>query len=556
MFIVYSIVPAFVVACLGLFIFILVWRYTIVHYNQEDNQYIGSRVTEVVQGSEGEMERIAEGLNLQKPLTAEEKAYALRSAYQVAKTTGCKGNLYLLNTGGTVLISSTNEIPEYLVNPEYQNWGILRKLKEIQDEGIVKEGLEVKTSQYVISLEENGQNLCIGTDIKNGDTTLGYLIIVIPQQEIQQLMSGISRQFMVTNEKGWSYLYNYGTMLDEMGRVALQIQHQNGFVRFEDHQYFISSNPIIHGALYVYAVTDTEPRANMIILIVSIVLLIFLALGLITYFSTEKMADKNTQDIDTIAHAFSQMEKGDFNTYLAINSSEEFETIGNAYNLMLDSLKTHISENKELAEHVAFAQVKQLESQFNPHFLFNTLDNIRFMTKIDVDQADKMIIALSKLLRYSISDAREETTVAEDMMNMQNYLTIVKIRFNKRFTYDIDIEEGVEKCLIPKLMVQPLIENAIKYGFTGRENLHVHIRGYEKHDKLIFICEDDGAGIDQTLLKEIQDNLKNSQNATSHMGLYNIHRRIRLLYKEDYGVKIQSEPEKGTTVVLVLPMRR
>ncbi|MCR5557957.1 MAG: histidine kinase, partial [Butyrivibrio sp.] len=264
-----------------------------------------------------------------------------------------------------------------------------------------------------------------------------------------------------------------------------------------------------------------------------------------------------TKDIKRIEDAFEAVSNGDFDVSLNINSSKEFKTIGNDFNEMLQGLKDQIDQNKELAENVAFSQVKQLESQFNPHFLFNTLDNIRFMAKIDAKAADKMIVSLSGLLRYSIRDSREEVTVREDLNNLQNYLNILQIRFNKRFAYKMDVAEDIMDCLIPKLLLQPLLENAVKYGFGGKEKLTVNIRGYQMQEKLVFICEDDGAGIDEDKLLEIRQNLREESNSSVHYGLYNIHRRVKLLYKDkgDYGLDITSTKDEGTTVRIVLPRR-
>ncbi len=222
---------------------------------------------------------------------------------------------------------------------------------------------------------------------------------------------------------------------------------------------------------------------------------------------------------------------------------------------MLGGLKTQIEQNKILAENVAFAQVKRLESQFNPHFLFNTLDNIRFMAKIDAAAADKMIVSLSGLLRYSIRETREEVTVREDLDNLQNYLNILQIRFNKRFAYNIDVSEDIKDCLIPKLLVQPLLENSIKYGFGEKEKLTVNINGYQLQDKLIFVCEDDGVGIDAETLAGIKMQLIELDTEHQHIGLYNIHQRIKLMYKGDYGLDITSKEGEGTVVRLVLPVR-
>lgn len=128
-----------------------------------------------------------------------------------------------------------------------------------------------------------------------------------------------------------------------------------------------------------------------------------------------------------------------------------------------------------------------------------------------------------------------------DTENMQSYFNILQIRYNKRFAYEIDIEDEIQNCMIPKLIMQPLIENAVKYGFEDQEKLTVKIRGYEKQDKLIFSCEDNGAGMSSDQLEDIRRRLQQKENKEGHLGLYNIHRRIQLMYGEEYGIYIESE---------------
>lgn len=206
--------------------------------------------------------------------------------------------------------------------------------------------------------------------------------------------------------------------------------------------------------------------------------------------------------------------------------------------------------------HMAFAQIKQLESQINPHFLFNTLENIRVMCKLDPVKADKMIVNLSLLLRYSISNADEDVTVRQDIENTQSYLSLLKTRFNRRFQYTVDIDEDVMDLEIPKLLIQPLIENAIKYGVGNKEVLTVKIRGYRDQGQLFMVCDDDGMGIDETTLRELEETLNQPKNHSSHLGLYNIHKRIQLKYNGDFGMTLKSEVGVGTTITLKLPIRQ
>ena len=156
---------------------------------------------------------------------------------------------------------------------------------------------------------------------------------------------------------------------------------------------------------------------------------------------------------------------------------------------------------------------------------------------------------------YSIRETREEVTVNEDLQHLQFYLNILQIRFNKRFSYAINVAEDIGECLIPKLLLQPLLENAVKYGFGEKEKLSVKVSGYQIQEKLIFVCEDDGVGIDEDVLADIKNKLSDDSENAGHFGLYNIHKRIQLMYKGDYGLDISSKKGEGTVVRLTLPKR-
>ena len=356
----------------------------------------------------------------------------------------------------------------------------------------------------------------------------------------------------ITDSAGWSYALNNKNLVDDLGQIKSELENNNGIITIDKHRYYSVYSQSANG-LKIYTVSDIHRSLRLIEILILILAVIFIFIIVISYKNAGKSSVEYTKDVKKIEDAFEAVQQGDFDVSLNIDSSKELQTIGNDFNEMLAGLKTQIAQNQELAENAAFSQVKQLESQFNPHFLYNTLDNIRFMAKIDAAAADKMIISLSGLLRYSIGGTKEEVTVAEDLQNLQYYLNILQIRFNKRFAYNIDVSKDIYDCLIPKLVVQPLLENAIKYGFGGKEKLTVTIKGYQIQDKIIFSCVDDGVGIEPVLLEEIKQQLESDKNISSHLGLYNIHRRIRLMYKGNYGLNISSEKDKGTTVRLTIP---
>lgn len=147
---------------------------------------------------------------------------------------------------------------------------------------------------------------------------------------------------------------------------------------------------------------------------------------------------------------------GNLDASIEIESENEFRIIADAYRETIASLKLQMENNRKMTELVAASQNKQLESQFNPHFLFNTLENIRYMCIIQPETAGKMVFSLSNLLRYSLDGSRTEVTLEEDLEHLENYLTILKYRFNRRFSYVIDVEEEVLSCWIPRLVLQPM----------------------------------------------------------------------------------------------------
>lgn len=539
-FISYAIIPSLILVCLAMLLFYWSWNYSIIHYNRQDNEQI-THILEAIENTwSTEVSKLCD-------LAKDEPTQKITDIYEIIyaadRSNRCSSQVYLLDDKGALIWSVEDADMEFLLQPEYQQWGILRMIRQ-QPETL---------STYI-----QNDFLCMGQGIldENGKF-LGYLVVGISGRECADIFSGINRKYAITDEMGWIYLSNSTDYLsDEMGRFLWFDKKQDGFFAENNQHFYLTQNHILSGQIGVYTMTDTDPKVHIMWWMILMIVVIFAIIGIVTYYSTKKVSAKYTQDVKLLADAFTSVENGEWNTSLTMDSTLEFQVIGKAFNKMIDSMHKQVEENKELALHAAFAQVKQLESQFNPHFLFNTLDNIRFMIHIDANAADKMITSLSKLLRYSIHDSGEEISVKEDMENIQSYFNILQIRYNKRFAYEVNIEESILDCMIPKLIMQPLVENAVKYGFTDRDKLTVKIKGYEKQDRLIFSCEDDGAGMTPQQLKDIRRRLQQKENKEGHLGLYNIHRRIQLMYGEEYGNFLESEIGQGVVVVLVLPVKR
>ncbi len=545
MFLRYAVAPAFGIAFAGVFITFGFWGYSTIDSTKKANEDIGGKVVRTIEGYEQALIVMEASSDLvTKPIDRVTRVSVFEDVYKLSNKLGYKAKIYVFNKDYEPVIMSNQEVPSYLKSESVANWGIFRLMNNDKDATAIK---------VMQDMEGQSSSLLIGRTIKEGNEAVGYVIFSIDSSEFQVLLTKVSSQTIITDTYGWIYLANNYDFSDNLNRMSRKFETQEGYIKCNGKNFYMESSSMMDDRLRIYTVSDVSSQlaafkwVGLLLTMMFVVILFSLLKG------ADKTSAESTRDIDIIANAFEQVQEGNLDNYISICSSKEFQTIGNSYNLMIDSLKEQIEKNKEMIAHMAFAQIKQLESQINPHFLFNTLENIRIMCKLDTAKADKMIVNLSSILRYSISNADEDVTVRQDMKNTEQYLSILKMRFNRRFRYSVDIEEEVMDLVIPKLLIQPLIENAIKYGFEGKEVLTVEIRGYRDGNNLIFICRDDGTGIEAETLKELKHTLASPKNRSSHLGLYNIHKRINLKYKGNYGVAIESEPDKGTTLTLTLP---
>ena len=211
------------------------------------------------------------------------------------------------------------------------------------------------------------------------------------------------------------------------------------------------------------------------------------------------------------------------------------------------------------------AELSALQSQINPHFLYNTLESIRGQALCEgVRNIAQMAKALSNLFKYSISRESSMVSLEEELKNVDNYIIIQQYRFNNKFKIIKEIDKDTFAYKIPKLSIQPIIENAIHHGLETKMGAGtIKIKIYCTEKKLIITVEDDGIGMCPERLMQIQSNLqetrdsiiKENESDGPRIGLINVNERIRLIFGEDYGVRISSTLGLGTVVELVLPLR-
>lgn len=460
----------------------------------------------------------------------------VRQIYSASVQTGYSLQLYVTDNDGQVLMST----------PEDDTRELKKVSSAICDS---PEGSAV----HVVTLGGKKKIYAGSRILQNGESA-GYVLLALPEEEFFELLSSGNHSNILVDDTGWVFAANSYSFTDAVGRLKPPLKERSGFFTMDNGSFFCGFTPILDGKLTVYTITDNTDIVIALQTVLATCFVVLAAIMALCFLSAERMTERSTSDISKINDAFAKVGDGNLNAYLDIHSSAEFESIGSFYNEMLDSLKRQIAANKEMAQTVADTQVKQLKSQFNSHFLFNTLDNIRFMCKIDADLAESMTVSLSELLRYNTSSANEHVTVQEDLKYIGIYLKIMKVRFGERLDYSLDISPDACDFLIPKLLMQPIIENAIKYGFGDRESLKIQVRVFEKDGLLTLLCEDNGVGMQNHQLKKLMHNLSLPENEGAHLGLHNVNRRIRLIYGEGYGLFIESRD--GVQVKLLLPAKR
>ena len=198
------------------------------------------------------------------------------------------------------------------------------------------------------------------------------------------------------------------------------------------------------------------------------------------------------------------------------------------------------------------AEFKALQSQVNPHFLYNTLDTMKWVAKANhIPEIATLAAKLAKILRTSISSA-QFITLQEEMTLVESYAKIQKIRFNGKFDFRYEIAPETEEILVPKLIVQPIVENAVIHGLADADEGHIFVRAYLERKELVIEVSDDGCGISDEVIRRLGNRDKEQKNG--HIGFYNVDTIIRLHYGKDYGLRAERLPAGGTKVTIRIPV--
>ena len=276
-----------------------------------------------------------------------------------------------------------------------------------------------------------------------------------------------------------------------------------------------------------------------------------LVLGLLSAWALSRYLSK---PVDQLDEAMGQVERGRLDVRLESDRSDELGRLAGRFNLMTEEYRANLDRSVQRERELNEAKLRMMQAQLNPHFLYNTLDAMKWLGMAhQAPEVAELATDLAAILRSSIS-GDEIVTLEEELELVERYVNIQTIRFGDRFTCEVDVAERYQPCLVPKLALQPLVENAILHGVSGRDDGYIKVWAGDEDGKLLLYVSDNGCGIPREILEKLDS--AGTRVPDGHLGMFNVDSILRLRYGEGCGLSAQSSPEEGSCVCLTLPLTR
>lgn len=251
-----------------------------------------------------------------------------------------------------------------------------------------------------------------------------------------------------------------------------------------------------------------------------------------------------------------EVEKGNLDVRFDSKYYDDIGIFGRRFNNMLRELKIRIQDSYEKQVRLKDSELKALRAQINPHFLYNTLDSVNWLARLKgAEEISTIVVSLSDILRYSINSGDDLVSIKEDITQLKKYLTIQEFRYRDKFNVHLSVDQTIENKLIPSLLLQPLVENAIVHGIENKvDKGNIYIDISDHRDRIKFVISDDGVGMDEHTLSIVNQPLDEQVSISElGIGIENVRKRMFLYYSDEYEWHLHSTLNKGTTVTFIIP---
>jgi len=462
------------------------------------------------------------------------------------------------------IVDTTGE--EYVVGPK------TTKLTQQQKTDITKMAKSANGSNVWLNPEENDFIFATAREIRQIKNLsfdhLGTIIINLNMDKIVgNLLDGSRKmdgEFLIVSKNSLIFPKETNPTFTEAA-ISLESRTIKSGYQIEkigNKNYFlvhIKSNYFDWGYLNVIPFNQIFENINKVkTFLIIIFILMFVGVTILGI----RFARNITMPLENLVAGMQYVKVGDFQEAkkkaldTSIMQDDEVGKLQQNFQTMIQQIDELIHENYSKQLTIKETEFKALQAQINPHFLYNTLESINWLAKGNGQvQISKMVESLGFLLRNSISLKQPLITIEDELNIVKNYVVIQKYRFEERLDFHLHVDSDIVGFYIPKLTLQPLVENAIHYALEPKiDPCKISVYSIVNKDSIKLIVEDDGPGMESAFIEK----LKKSEVKTrgQGVGLSNIDERIKLSYGESYGVKIESEPNKGTKVIIVLPFDR
>lgn len=463
-----------------------------------------------------------------------EKTSALRSKAQIELYTADGKCRYSTGTGNL-----QTQLPTY--------WGILRDAR--QEDGMVVMGEKNYAKETEIVLRT------ARAIYEKEDGCIGYVVISMKNSHFETVFKEDSggQDGICILDGFWETVYSSGTAEQENIGAVLRQRRMDGSsltAAYHDNSIYLTE-PENTGLTVVLMrpVAFTEDTVNSMY---TVLLFLAAACGILCAVVGARMSSHLFSPLDTLNQAMQKLQEGNLQTRITTKRRDEFAQLTDNFNVMAKELEMYtqrqVSQQKQLDD----VQIAMMQAQLNPHFLYNTLDTIKWVAKANhVPQIATLAAKLAKILRTSIS--REQfITLGEEIEMVKSYAEIQGIRFEGKFSFVYEIEEEVNCCMIPKLIIQPIVENAVIHGLVECLEGCIKVCAEKSGGELFISVTDDGCGMDQERMTYINE--RAWEKISGHIGLYNVDTIIRLHYGARYGLKAERPASGGCRVWVRLPL--
>lgn len=412
--------------------------------------------------------------------------------------------------------------------------------------------------QWVISLSR-------AVELTQGTATAqGVLLVDLSYSSLAHLFNGVT-----TGSEGYVYLisndgeilYHPKMQLIDSGRfmennlLAANYKDGNHLEKFEGVERIVTVKSIGYTGWKVVGVTPKDVVSlNTIKTRLFIIFIITLILFILTFINSY-ISSRITNPIKELEKSVGILEEGNLQTPVYIGGSYEIQHLGNSISNMAKQIRVLMDDIVSEHEAKRKQEFDTLQSQINPHFLYNTLDIIVWMIENEQKaEAVKVVTALARFFRISLSKGKSIIRVCDELEHVRSYLMIQSMRFKNKFTYIIDVDEDCNELASLKLMLQPLVENAIYHGMEFMDgDGEIIVKVWQEKQCVFFTVQDNGLGMTEQQVESLfSASIHVSSKRGSGIGVKNVNERIKLYFGEEYGLTIQSEPDEGTKIMIVL----